>query len=274
MLELEQAGFDWPDGSRQLQDISLTLAAGECAALVGANGAGKSTLLRLACGLLRPGSGRVRLAGVDTREARPPALARLAGLMFQEPERQICHARVDLEVGFAPRLAGRTAADIRHRVDEALALTGLEAMARAHPLDLDAGARRMVTLASLIAQAPGLLLLDEPTRDLDAVWLARFERWLEHARHQGQAVLMISHDLDFVARHASRVLHLAEHRLVADGPPERVLADPRLQSLDGLPAPTLPALGRGLGMQPVSQPEAFAAQWDASWQDRQNGRTA
>ena len=261
LLSLEEVSFAWEAARPLLVDISMTIVPNECVALVGRNGAGKSTLFKLACGLNRPERGRICVGGLDTAKARAPQLARQVALMFQEAERQICHDRVAAEVGFAPRLAGQDRAEVRRRVAHALETTGLSEREDCHPLDLNAGERRMLTLASLIAQDTPLILLDEPTREFDAPLLARFEAWMSAARHDDRAILFISHDLDFVARHATRVLHLSAGSIVADGPAVEVLNHPDLQDATAMAAPTLPALCRALDLPLCTQLDDFAREW-------------
>lgn len=249
---------------RALNGVNVEVNQGEIACLIGANGAGKSTLLRLACGLLAPSEGKVSVGGLDTRNARPPMLARVAGMMFQEAERQLCRGRVRDEVAFAPRLAGLPEAEVGRRTAGALDATSLAAQADTHPFDLNAGERRLLTLAALIAQDVPLLLLDEPTRDFDAAQLVLFEGWLAREKSAGRAILLISHDYDFVARNCPRVLHLAGGGIVADGPPGQVLHDPALQGDSPGAAPTLPALCRALGLAPTTDAACFDAAWRAA----------
>ena len=260
-LSVESVSFAWDEAHPLLEDVSLTIMPNECVALVGRNGAGKSTLFKLACGLLKPARGRISVGGLDTAKARAPQLARQVALMFQEAERQICQDRVAAEVGFAPRLAGFEAGEIGRRVAQALEMTGLSDRADSHPLDLNAGERRLLTLASLIAQDTALILLDEPTRDFDAPQQECFERWMREARFEGRALLFISHDLDFVARHATRVLHLSGGAIVANGPADEVLRHPDLQETAAMTAPTLPALCRALGLPVCVDLDVFEQHW-------------
>ena len=261
LLRFEQVSFSWDATHPLLERMSFSIKPNECVALVGLNGAGKSTLLKLACGLIKPTSGRVCVGGLDTATARAPQLASRVALMFQEAERQICHEQVASEIGFAPRLAGHDPSEIRRRVARAMDITGLAGQAECHPLDLNAGERRMLTLASLIAQDAPLVLLDEPTRDFDARSLDQFEAWITSTLHAGTSMLFISHDLDLVARHATRVLHLGGGGILADGPVESVLRHPSLQEVTAMAAPTLPALCRALNMSETTSLEAFQQQW-------------
>lgn len=273
VLRFEDVAFSWDTAQPLLNGLSLTIETNECVALVGRNGAGKSTLFKLACGLNKPQAGRVCVGNLDTATARAPQLARRVSLMFQEAERQICHDRIAAEIGFAPRLAGCDANEIGRRVAHALEITGLAGREESHPLDLNAGERRLLTLASLIAQDTPLILLDEPTRDFDAQLLDRFETWMAATRQEGRAILFISHDLDFVARHATRVLHLNNGRILADGPAVTVLNHPDLQETTAMAAPTLPALCRSLDLTETTCLEEFERQWRTSFAASQRVNT-
>lgn len=262
MLELDNLSYRWSDTRHDsISQVSLTLSAGESVALVGDNGAGKSTLLRLAAGLLTPSHGQVRLNGKRLKEYSAPQRASHIGVLFQEAERQIFYNTVFDEVAFGLRRQKLPAGEIAQRTQEALAICGLEDVAGQHPLDLHAGQRRMVAVASLSATAPSILLLDEPNRDFDAQWLSRFEYWLDSQRAAGTAILAISHDLDFIARHFPRVVHLDAGRLIADGSPQQVLRTPTLQAPSALPAPTLYSLSEAYNLPLESQPQRWVEHW-------------
>ncbi|WDO03646.1 energy-coupling factor ABC transporter ATP-binding protein [Aeromonas allosaccharophila] len=228
MLSFDRLCFSWAPDNPCLHDITLQIASGEQVAIVGDNGAGKSTLLRLAAGLLAPTSGTVSWQQQDLREQRALARAKQIGFLFQESERQLFHSRVDDEIAFGLRLQKRPGEEIRARVAAALAQCELTAWATSHPLDLDAGQRRMVAVACLHAMQPALLLLDEPSRDFDPHWLAILERWLASERAKGTTIVAISHDAEFVRRNFTTLVELKAGRLVAHGP-----AAERLSALNG-----------------------------------------
>lgn len=262
LLQIDQAAFAWPkSGQPCLSDVSLSLAAGEAVALVGENGAGKSTLLRLAAGLLKPTGGEVRLNGQLLNELNAAQRATQIGVLFQEPERQIFHHRVFDEVAFGLRQRRMPNDEVGEKVQAILQRLDLSGQADAHPLDLHAGQRRMVALASLAVLQPALLLLDEPGRDFDAHWLGLLEGWLDECRAKGAAVLAISHDLDFVARHFPRVVRLAGGGIAADSAPQTVLSETTLQAEQTLPSPTLLALSARLNLPPQNTPAAWMEQW-------------
>lgn len=228
MLSFDRLCFSWAPDNPCLHDITLQIASGEQVAIVGDNGAGKSTLLRLAAGLLAPTSGTVSWQQQDLCEQRALARASQIGFLFQESERQLFHSRVDDEIAFGLRLQKRPGEEIRARVAAALAQCELTAWAASHPLDLDAGQRRMVAVACLHAMQPELLLLDEPSRDFDPHWLAILERWLASERAKGTTIVAVSHDAEFVRRNFTTLVELKAGRLVAHGP-----AAERLSALNG-----------------------------------------
>lgn len=214
MLTLNQVTYRWPNASYNcLHNISLNLNAGEWLALTGDNGAGKSTLLRIMAGLLPPSSGTITLSDRSIAQLKNRERAKVLGVLFQEAENQIFHSKVVEEVAFGLRLQKHPAAEVAQRTAAALQLCQLADVADAHPLDLHTAQRRMVAVASLEAMAPALLLLDEPSRDFDAHWLAIFENWLAVCRARGTSVVAISHDVAFTQRHFSRVVRLETGQL-------------------------------------------------------------
>lgn len=216
MLILNQVGFRWPGAPTPcLNDISLQLSAGEWLALTGDNGAGKSTLLRVMAGLLSPESGTITLHNSPIAQLKNRERATLIGVLFQEAENQIFHSNVAEEVAFGLRLQKLPEVEVAQRTADALQLCQLTDVAEAHPLDLHTAQRRMVAVASLEAMAPAILMLDEPSRDFDAHWLAVFENWLAVCRQRGTSVVAISHDSRFTQRHFARVVRLENGQLRA-----------------------------------------------------------
>lgn len=213
-------------GVRALDGVDLYIPAGDRVAIIGQNGSGKSTLVRHFNGLLRPTSGRVLLDGADARQMRVAALAHRVGLAFQDPDRQIFSGSVVEEVAFGPRNLGRSGAALREAVAEALEATGLTGDESRNPYDLGQSRRRLLGLASVLAMATPVLILDEPTAGLDRAGLARVRSIVASTGAAGRTVVAISHDLEFVAELFSRVVVMRAGRVVLDGSPAEVF-DPR-----------------------------------------------
>lgn len=216
IVQLEQVGFRYPSGVDALSGVTLQIGAGERIALLGPNGAGKSTLIRQMNGLLRPTSGRVLVAGQDTRAISVARAARHVAIVFQNVRTQLFAKSVREEVRFGPRNLKYSQAESERLVDSALELLGLRAVAAEHPYDLSVVQRRLVAIAAAVAMNPQLLLLDEPTAGLDAAAIERVAEVIEYQAQQGHSTIVISHDLDFCFDHLHRITLLAAGQLVLD----------------------------------------------------------
>lgn len=205
MIHIRDLHFSWPGGAPLFAGLDLTLPDATVIAVVGPNGTGKSTLLRLIAGLEQPERGMVEVAGVDTRDTRD--LARRVGAVMQSSDRHFLRSTVLDEVAVGPRTLGL--ADPNGLARQALQHLQLEALAGQHPLDLDTGARRLVSLASAIAHGPQVLLLDEIQRGLDRLNRARLETAIAAEAARGATVLLVSHDPAFVRRTATMVLRFS-----------------------------------------------------------------
>ena len=221
LARAERLTFTYPEaGTPALRDVTLELEPGELVAVLGPSGSGKSTLLRAFAGLVphfHGGrfEGRVEVAGLDTRVVPPAELAGTVASVFQDPEEQIVLSRVLSEVAFGLENVGTAPAEIVGRAHEALASVGSEHLADRAVAELSGGELQRVCLASAVALRPKLLLLDEPTSQLDP---GAAEEFLEHVAGLGIAVLVSDHRPRRVLEHADRVLFLDGGRVVLDAP--------------------------------------------------------
>jgi energy-coupling factor transport system ATP-binding protein len=218
--------FAYGGGEPVLRDVTLRIDDGEHVALLGASGSGKSTLLRALAGLVPhfhggTFAGSVVVAGRDTRETRPSALAGAVASVFQDPEDQIVMARVANEVSFGLENLGTEPAEIWPRVEEALALVGAEHLAERATAELSGGELQRVALASALALRPRLLLLDEPTSQLDP---AGADAFFEIVERLPGAVLLSEQRPARPLAHADRVLFMQGGRLVLDAPRDEAVA--------------------------------------------------
>lgn len=236
-IELDRLTFAYIPSHPVLHDLTLTIPQGQFVVLTGDNGAGKTTLAKHLIGLLRPTSGRVLINGIDTASQSVGQLARQVGFTFQNPETQIFNPTVREEIAFGPRNLGIRGAALDEAVERALSRFGLMDMADYPPAALSASARRMVALAGIAAMNTPILVLDEPTAGLDALGQRRIMDWLSEYHRSGQTILLITHDMELVARYAERVLVLKEGILVCDGTPEQVFTQIEVLKDAGLEAP-------------------------------------
>jgi len=218
---VEQLSFRYPGASAlALQDINLTVEQGECLAVMGATGAGKTTLCLALVGIVPQFFGgelygAVRVSGLDTIKHPVSVLAREVGMVFQDPETQLTATSVEHEVAFALENLCVRADEIRTRVDEALQAVGLAGLERKHPHELSGGQKQRLAIAAALALKPRVLVLDEPTSQLDPVGAAEvFAIVRTLNRELGMTVVLASHQSEEVAEFADRVALLAEGRLV------------------------------------------------------------
>jgi len=226
LAAVERLSFAYRPGEPVLREVSLTVAAGEHVALLGPSGSGKSSLLRALAGLVPhfhggTFSGTVVVAGLDTRETRPGLLAGTVASVFQDPEDQIVMARVANDVSFGLENLGTEPAEIWARVDEALALVGAEHLSGRQTAELSGGELQRVALASALALRPQLLLLDEPTSQLDP---AAADAFFEIVERLPCAVVVSEQRPARPLAHVDRVLFMDGGRIVLDAPRDEALS--------------------------------------------------
>jgi energy-coupling factor transport system ATP-binding protein len=249
ILETRALVHVYPGGTRAVDGVDLVIRRGERVAIIGQNGSGKTTLVRHFNGLLRPTEGTVLVDGADAAGRRVAALAASVGLAFQDPDRQIFAARVRSEVAFGPRNLGRSGADLDRAVNEALVATGLDGEAATNPYDLGYSRRKLLALASILAMTTPVVVLDEPTTGQDARGVARIQRVVAGLAEQGRTVVAISHDMRFVAETFERVVVMGSGRILLDGTPADVFAEPAWPTLAStyLEPPLAARVGARLG---------------------------
>ncbi len=236
-LELTDLRYRYPEGREALRGVSLRVDPGSCVGLIGPNGAGKSTLLLHLNGILpdRPtGQPSVFVDGRPLVADTLGEIRRRVGVLFQDPDDQLFCPTVAEDVGFGPKQCGWTGAGLEALVAESLAKVGLPGSERRAPHHLSQGEKRRVCLAGVLACEPTLLVLDEPTSDLDP-----------RGRRELMALLkalpvtkiIATHDLEFVVQMCDRAVVLDRGEVVADGAPRTILNDEPLMLRHGLERP-------------------------------------
>ncbi|WP_245833845.1 energy-coupling factor ABC transporter ATP-binding protein [Streptomyces aidingensis] len=224
-LEVRGLGYAYPDGHRALSGVHLTVARGERVALLGPNGAGKTTLVLHLNGILGGGEGGVRVAGLPVDREHIAEIRRRVGIVFQDPDDQLFMPTVAEDVAFGPANAGLRGDALQRRVAHALERVGMAAWADRPPHHLSFGQRRRVAVATVLAMEPEILVLDEPSANLDPA--ARREL-AEILRSLELTVLMVTHDLPYALELCPRSVILSGGTIAADGPTAGLLADPEL----------------------------------------------
>jgi energy-coupling factor transport system ATP-binding protein len=220
VVTLQGVSAGW-DRYTVLRGVDLEVRPGELIALMGRNGSGKTTLLRLVAGLHRPSSGRVRVASQDTARLHPADIAQTVGYLPQNPSALFFAETLRAELSFTLKHHPGSGVD----PEATLATLGLEHASDRNPRDLSGGERERAALAAVLVGGPRVLLLDEPTRGMDAARKRALVATLLRLRDDGVAILLATHDVELVAEVATRVTLLGDGRVVADGGPRAVLSD-------------------------------------------------
>jgi len=245
-LALHSVSFSYPNQLPALRDVSLAIEPGEFLALLGPNGSGKSTLAMHLNGLLRPAAGQVTQDGEDIASFSVGVLARQVAYLFQNPDHMIFCETVREELAFGPRSQGLEEDEVAERTEAALEAFGLAAVAQRQPAGLGFGARRAVSAAAVFAMGTPVVVLDEPTTGLDQGAATRLLDLFKDRQRQGGTVVLITHDMQLVARYAQRCVLLEGGAVSAVGSPQELFGQAELLRRAGILEPPVVALARDL----------------------------
>ncbi len=274
MIVFENVSFTYPGGVKAIKSVTLTIRDGEFVGIIGHSGAGKTTLAKLAVGLLKPQEGRVLVDGIDTKTAAVSDLAKHVGYVFQNPDLMIFSHTIFDEVAFALRNFGVPEEEIKARVSKAL-----EEVDLGHkPLDtppyaLSFGEKHRLAIASVLVMEPKTIILDEPTTGLDYGRCLKLFEILKRIRDSGRTVVLITHDLDLLARYADRIIVLEAGHVVRDGPAKSVLGDVEFLREHGFVPTQVVLLSKKLGLKSVT-PEEIAREIYAKLGEKRQSKRA
>jgi len=226
--------FAYPDGRLALDGVDLHVHPGERVALLGPNGAGKTTLVLHLNGILTPREGTVEIAGIPVTREHFPEVRRRVGIVFQDPDDQVFMPTVREDVAFGPANLGLRGAELEARVDAALTAVGMQGQRDRAPHHLSFGERRLVAIATVLAMEPEILVLDEPSANLDPAG----RRELAEVLHRlGLTMLMVTHELPYALLLCDRAVVMNRGKVAADGPIGEILSDTALMAANRLELP-------------------------------------
>ncbi len=236
-IEVVDLHFAYPQSARAvLAGISLTVARGSFVAVIGANSSGKSTLCHALSGFIPHFyrgdlRGAVRIAGLDTAATPLTELVQVASLVFQNPANQISGAKFSVrdEIAFALENLGVPKAEMIRRITEVMDLVGIADLADRSPFALSGGQQQLLALAAMLVMRPQIFVLDEATSALDSAGSRRVFSLLQQLCRAGMTVVLAERKLEEIAVHCDRVLALDQGKIILDGPPQQILASPRLE---------------------------------------------
>jgi len=234
VLDVRGLAYAYPDGHQALYGVDLHVHRGERVALLGPNGAGKTTLVLHLNGILTAGAGSVAVSGLPVAKRNLAEVRRRVGVVFQDPDDQLFMGTVHDDVAFGPAILGVTGVALERRVREALDKVGMADFVDRPPHHLSFGQRRRVAVATVLAMEPEILVLDEPSSNLDP---ASRRELAEILAGLDVTVLMVTHDLPYALQLCSRSVILSDGVIVADGTTYDVLTDDALMAAHRLELP-------------------------------------
>ncbi len=259
VIEVHRLTYTYPGGtSPALADLSFQIPKGQFVGLIGQNGAGKTTLMKCLVGLLKPSAGEVRLNGRAITQQKVKELARQIGLILQNPDTQLFRMSVEEEIRFGLARLGLSEAEMSERMEQALAITSLTAQRTLYPFKLSLGDRRKVAVASIIAMRPPILIFDEPLTGQD--YKGRYDlcNLAAELHRAGHTILMITHDMELVARYTERTLVLGQGRLLLDAPTSTVFDHLDILHSTFIEPPEIVRLAQALGLRGVLSVDELA----------------
>ena len=253
LLEVKGLSFGYQKGQQTLRDVSFSIGKGEMVSIVGRNGAGKSTLSKLICGFETPDAGEIFLNGKPLAEENIRRRAQHIGYVMQNPNQMISKTMIYEEVALGLQRSGLTEEQIREKVEATLKVCGLYPF-RNWPISaLSFGQKKRVTIASVLALDPELILLDEPTAGQDFRHYTDIMEFLRGLNARGVTVVMITHDMHLMLEYTRRALVFCDGRLIADRTAAAVLCDPALVEQAALKETSLYTLANRCGIAPAQE---------------------
>ncbi|SCG85253.1 ATP-binding cassette domain-containing protein [Methanobacterium congolense] len=227
VIETREIIYEYPDGTKALENVNFKAEDGKIVALLGPNGAGKSTLFLHFNGILRPTSGEVVVNGhpVSYNKKDLMKLRQNVGIVFQNPDDQLFAPTVMEDVAFGPMNMGLSRDEVEKRVKDALKRVGMEGFEKKPPHHLSGGQKKRVAIAGILAMDPKIMVLDEPTSGLDPKGASQIMRLLYDLNEDGMTIIISTHDVDLVPLYASTVYIISHGNIIKEGNPQTVFSD-------------------------------------------------
>ena len=254
-IQVNNLDFTYPDGTKALENINISINIGEFIALIGQNGSGKTTLSKLLNGLYKPSSGEVIVDGLKSKMTPIVQMVRRVGYVFQNPDHQLFNNNCWDEIAYGPRNIELPEEEVKIRVEEATQVVGLpQVYFEEHPFFLSKGLRQRVAIASILALRPQVIIVDEPTTGQDARQSFEIMDFLKDLNeNHGHTIIIITHDMPIVAQYAHRVILMSEGKILADDETARVFSQPEILAKAFLEPPEITQLAQSvqeLGFSP------------------------
>lgn len=226
IIRTQEVYFNYPDGTKALDDVNLCVNKGEFVGILGANGSGKSTLLRILNALLKPTRGNIYLDGEDLKSMDKNLIFSKACTVFQDPDDQLFSPTVAEDIAFGPVNMGLSKNEVNRRVNEALAGVEMSEFKDKVIHNLSYGQKKRICLAGVLAMGPEIIFLDEPTASLDPMGVSVIMHLLKKLNRKGVTMIMATHCVDLVPLFLDRVVILNKGKIIKEGVPQKAFSDP------------------------------------------------
>jgi energy-coupling factor transport system ATP-binding protein len=236
---INQADYTYSNGSVALQDVNLNIFRGELIGIMGKNGAGKTTLIRTLNGLIRPDNGNIYIQGVNLSLKSIATLSKKIGIIFQNPNHQLFANTIEDEIKFSLKNLDLSKEEIQTRIDEILKEFNLEKYRDRSPLNLSGGESKKLAIASIICRDPDIIVFDEPTLGQDAKEIKFFIDLINEERQNGKTIIIVTHNIEFALEYIPRTILMADGKIIADGPTEKILQNESLIESSSLILPQI-----------------------------------
>lgn len=260
-IELLNVSYKYPNGFLAVEDVSMSFNAGEAAAIIGQNGAGKTTTVKMMNNLYMPTNGTVLVNGKDTKNFTTAQISKHVGYVFQNPDDQIFQSNIEKEIKYTLKANNVPEAEANKWFELAVDLTGLKDYLGYNPYNMPLSTRKLITIASVIAYNPDVIIMDEPTAGQDSIGLNRLADIILTMKNLGKTIITITHDMEFVLENFNRVIVMANKKKIADGTAKEVFWDFDVMEKAALKPPAICELAArtGLPSNIISDDELIAA---------------
>jgi len=261
VVEVKDLSHTYPSGVEALKGVSLCVQQGDVFGIIGQNGCGKTTLVKHFNGLLRPTGGEVRVFGNNSKEKTIAELSADVGFVFQNPDFQLFLTSVEQEINFGPNNIRMPEEERRQIIEQLVSRLGLSERMQSHPFELTRLERKMVSIASVLAMKPRVVVFDEPTTGQDAVQTRAIMELFRDFSRDGHTLIIVSHDMSLIAEYCNRVSVMKGGSVLACDTPRTVFADRSTLTLAGLEPPEITQIAQQARLDQIFLSVSEAFEW-------------
>ena len=262
LILIDEIEYSYPNNIFALRNISLKVNKGEVIAIMGQNGAGKTTLIRTLNGLIRPSTGSIYIKGEKIESKTVAELSKIVGIIFQNPMHQLFSNTIEDELKFSMKNLDLSKDEIQQKTNVILNKFNLEKYRDRSPFNLSGGEAKKLAIASIICRDPEIIIFDEPTLGQDAKEIDFFLELIQNEIEKGKTIIMVTHNVEFTFENIPRIILMANGKIIADGPTEKVLTNEFLVAKSSLILPQIHQFKLGLKEIGIEVPSEISKEYE------------